>query len=169
LNRYNGTVLLDGKTPEQWGITNYRLKVLYVPQRTPVLDGTPNDFINLQRKFRAQAGRIEPSKSPTDIGISWALRTDAFDTPWNALSGGELQRVSLAIALSLEPDLLMLDEPTSALDQNTAMLVENSLAKRNCIWITHDGAQAGRVATDTLILGDELLASDETVNVDGLN
>jgi ATPase subunit of ABC transporter with duplicated ATPase domains len=60
----------------------------------------------------------------------------------------------LAIALSLEPDVLLLDEPTSALDPETCLLVENTILNRggSCIWVTHDPAQAERVATRILTL-----------------
>lgn len=185
---YNGSIYLDGHDAQYYGNPNWRLRVLYVPQRPPVLDGTPNDFIALQHSFVAQVKRSKNSKDdmnvgentnlldngqiaadsnePNDrqtpntameIGDSWNLPNDTWFKPWSVLSGGEIQRVCLAIALSLKPDILLLDEPTSALDANAARKVESSFKSQNCIWITHDAAQATRIATDTLVLRNGLL------------
>ena len=87
---------------------------------------------------------------------AWGIQTPQLklNQPWSKLSGGESQRVLLAIALSTRPKLLLLDEATSALDVNTRIMVELSLKSSGCamILITHDEDQIDRVVTIKLSL-----------------
>ncbi len=75
--------------------------------------------------------------------------------PARLLSGGEQQRLSLARALSCDPDVLLLDEPTANLDPASVAVIEGIL-KGACasgvkiIFVTHDIGQAKR-------LGDEIV------------
>lgn len=75
-----------------------------------------------------------------------------------SLSGGEAQRVAIARAVANEPAVLLLDEPTSALDERSkreieALVLEVVRARSlTCVIITHDLAQAARVATRVLVL-----------------
>jgi tungstate transport system ATP-binding protein len=78
-------------------------------------------------------------------------------TPARVLSGGEQQRLCLARALSLEPDVLFLDEPTSSLDPASTLAIERLLldAQRRgikVILVTHDVGQARRLAHDVMFL-----------------
>jgi len=78
-------------------------------------------------------------------------------TPARVLSGGEQQRLCLARALSLEPDVLFLDEPTSSLDPASTLAIERLLldAQRRgikVILVTHDVGQARRLAHDVVFL-----------------
>lgn len=78
-------------------------------------------------------------------------------TPARVLSGGEQQRLCLARALSLEPNVLFLDEPTSSLDPASTLLIEGLLrdAQRRgikVILVTHDVGQAKRLADDVVFL-----------------
>jgi len=79
------------------------------------------------------------------------------------LSGGELQRMCLARTLVTGPETLLLDEPTSALDDQPKQVFEataRDLAAQGItiIWVTHDGAQARRVADRIYQLRDGHLA-----------
>jgi tungstate transport system ATP-binding protein len=78
-------------------------------------------------------------------------------TPARVLSGGEQQRLCLARALSLEPDVLFLDEPTSSLDPGSTLAIERLLLDGQrrgikIILVTHDVGQARRLAHDVIFL-----------------
>jgi ABC-type iron transport system FetAB ATPase subunit len=147
-----GTVYLDEKTPEEYEVPVWRTHVMYVPQRTPIMPGTPMEWYKKMINFKAQKTRYCNRVDPVDISQKWDMNEELWDKEWNQLSGGEIQRISLAIALSCNPDVLLLDEPTSALDPTTCLLVEESLKEHACVIVTHNLEQGRRIATRTLRL-----------------
>ena len=74
------------------------------------------------------------------------------------LSGGMLQRVMLAMALALDPDLLIADEPTSDLDTvaqaRVLDLIDGARRKRGMgvLLVTHDFGVAARMATTVAVM-----------------
>ncbi|KAI8978447.1 hypothetical protein BDB01DRAFT_726384 [Pilobolus umbonatus] len=102
-----GCSSLYGKTPKQYSIPVWRSKVMYVPQRPAIHPGTPMDLFNMASKYASQKGK--PLDNPIRIGTDWNLSESHFYESWSNLSGGEMQRASLAIALALNPDILLLD------------------------------------------------------------
>lgn len=53
----SGSIKLNGKTPSEYGIPNWRSKVMYVPQRPAVHAGTPLDFFNVVKNFASQKNK----------------------------------------------------------------------------------------------------------------
>jgi len=88
------------------------------------------------------------------------------------LSGGQLQRMVIAIALSKNPQLLLLDEPTTALDQQSKqsiLSILKELQKRLqflLVFVSHDIDSIKDICTNIVILKDgRICDSGETSNI----
>jgi len=78
-------------------------------------------------------------------------------TPWRRLSGGEQQRLGLALALVGKPQVLFLDEPTAGVDPEGRIVVRDIIAARRdrgvCVILTtHELAEAERLADHVVII-----------------
>lgn len=77
--------------------------------------------------------------------------------PARVLSGGEQQRLALARAWALRPELLLLDEPTANLDPSATQAIESAIqamhaAGAKIVLITHNLGQANRLADEIVFL-----------------
>ncbi len=82
---------------------------------------------------------------------------DKAERPARRLSVGEQQRLALARALALEPEVLLLDEPTASLDPASVAAIEAIVtavhrAGTKMVFVTHDLGQARRLADDVVFL-----------------
>lgn len=162
LNLYHGSVEFKGRTPKAYGVPTYRTHVQYVPQRPSLLPGTPRELFHTLSTFQSRraTGAANLNKS-IDVARSWGIDEELWDRAWNTLSGGEAQRIALAISFGMNGTILLLDEPTSALDADASLKVERALIEavrspesplQALVWITHSEEQATRVGTRFLRL-----------------
>ncbi|MFO1302515.1 MAG: ATP-binding cassette domain-containing protein [Burkholderiales bacterium] len=96
--------------------------------------------------------RIEESLA--DVGLRALAQRSA-----RVLSGGEQQRLALARASALRPEVLFLDEPTASLDPKAARAVEDIVRDIHArgttiVMSTHNLAQAKRLASDVVFLSE---------------
>ncbi len=131
-----------------------RRQVCLVPQLPALLEGTVADNL----RFAAScAGREPDAARLLELG---GLDGSFTDRDAAKLSVGEQQRVMLARALAVEPDLLLLDEPTSALDSDARDAIETTLKdlrerlEISLVLVTHDLGQARRMADWVVRLED---------------
>ncbi len=139
-----GTVTLGGEDRASMEPSQWRRQVIYVHQSTSHLPGTVGD--NLDRVTQLQRFTQHSRKDPPPA----IERCPPRSMPVHQLSGGESQRLALARALSLDPDVLLLDEITSSQDKDTAKHIENTLVEwaalgRVILWVSHDPQLAQRI------------------------
>lgn len=146
----SGTVLFHDKPLPLYDVRSLRRQIGLV-QQTPVLlgptvladlrIGAPSLSAAAAEALLARAGLegMSPSRSTT------------------GLSGGEAQRLCLARALAVEPEVLLMDEPTSALDSEAAHAVEHVVLGLvdeglTVVLVSHDAAQTARLASAVIEL-----------------
>ncbi|MEG6522348.1 phosphate ABC transporter ATP-binding protein [Desulfotomaculum sp. 1211_IL3151] len=86
----------------------------------------------------------------------WEEVKDKLNHPARELSGGQIQRLSIARVLAVSPEILLLDEPCSNLDPSATKIIEGLLKKLakqlTIILVTHNLFQAKRIADITIFL-----------------
>jgi putative ABC transport system ATP-binding protein len=149
-----GTVWLGGDDYRTLSPRALRRRVGMVMQAPALFPGTVEENVRFGPAQAGVALRGEAVESLlAQVGLA-GYGPRAVDH----LSGGEGQRVAIARALANEPALLLLDEPTSALDEGAKAAFEALLAavararSLTCVIVTHDLAQAQRLAARVLVL-----------------
>ena len=162
-------IKVEGKTQESCiSMPFWRRRVRYVPQTKVDIPGTPNDFITKITSFKTwkcmdddveMRSYFEMKNKSRDLARRWGISTDLLNSEWKVLSGGESQRILVAIALASlgEGGVILLDESTSALDLATKIEVERSVQEyctklsAVAIWISHDPGQKDRMKLDASV------------------
>jgi tungstate transport system ATP-binding protein len=165
-----GCILFDGKMvsgkPEK-EVLAARRRMAMVFQKPVMFKASVEENVSYGLRMRGRQGRDDATggkygaggkmsmharvkEALAMVGLSGYESRDA-----NTLSGGEMQRIALARALILRPELLLLDEPTANLDPKSAASIDSLLqglagSRTAVILATHNMQQcrklAGRVA-----------------------
>jgi tungstate transport system ATP-binding protein len=114
---------------------------------------------NLQHALRARGLPRHERQRRAAQALEQAQLTSIAHTPARLLSGGEQQRLALARALALAPEVLFLDEPTANLDPASTLAIERLIQGAHdrgtkIVLVTHDAGQARRLADEIVFLCD---------------
>lgn len=161
LKPVRGDITFHGKLLKEWDDIEYRRKIAFVFQDPLLMDMSVRDNIALGLKFRKAKKaviKMQVNRWAKSMGVDHLLGRRA-----GQLSGGEAQRVSLARAFVLDPELLLMDEPFSAVDPPTRTQLlkdlSNLLARdhRTTIFVTHNLKEAAQMGDRmAVVIGGEL-------------
>ena len=160
-----GTVRYRGRDLRDFDVLELRREVALVPQLPALLDGTVADNVGYGPGLCGEGCDVETALALAGLDATFAAR------PARQLSVGEQQRVMLARALALKPDVLLLDEPTAALDERARDAVERTLLdlrrrlSASLIVVTHDQAQARRLADRLVLLENGRILNDGEIAI----
>lgn len=154
-----GQVIFAGQpVNHRSNLLSLRRRLTIVFQEALLLNTSVFDNVATGLRFRGAPRDAVSEKVRT--WLRWLNIEHLQDRPARQLSGGEAQRVSLARALALDPELLLLDEPFAALDAPTRLSLIEDLerilaeTKITTVFVTHDRTEAMTLSQRLAVLID---------------
>ena len=149
-----GNIFLDGAPIEEINPLELRRRIGMVFQLPALFGDTVEDSVLYGVRLAGRCADVERLLGLAGLAPSLASRDP------QSLSVGQQQRVSIARALALEPEVLLMDEPTSALDQVTRQRIEDLIGQLNkelgltLVVVSHALDQVERIADRVVLLID---------------
>lgn len=153
-----GKIIYSGNDIDEMDMIDLRQEILLISQSVYLFDKSIKENFE---QFYDYRDIMPPSEEEMKYFLDLCNVPFSLDKNCTIMSGGERQRIYIAIFLSFKPKILMLDEPTSALDKQTGNVVmENiiSYCKENeitVIIVSHDGNITGKFADNVITIGGE--------------
>ena len=154
----SGEIFYKGNNIENIDTIDLRREILLVAQSVFLFTGTIEENFNKYYEYR---DRDLPTKETMEKFLKICSAEFPLETRCETMSGGERQRVYIAIFLSFMPDVLMLDEPTSALDNTSSDIMMSNIKN-----FSKDNEMTTIVVSHYLTLaekyGDEIIALERS-------
>ena len=147
-----GNIFLDGAPIEEIDPLQLRRRIGMVFQLPALFGDTVEDAVLYGVRLAGKRADVERLLGLAGLAPSLASRNP------QSLSVGQQQRVSIARALALEPEVLLMDEPTSALDQVARQRIEDLIGQLNkelgltIVVVSHALDQVERIADRVVLL-----------------
>lgn len=160
-----GALLFHGRPVTRKNALAVRRRLAVVFQEPLLLDTTvlENAAVGLRLRGRGREAEKKAREWLDRFGVGHLANQSAF-----TLSGGEAQRVSLARAFALEPEVLLLDEPFASVDViSRASLLEEfrgvlAATGTTAVLVTHDFREVDALATRVVVLAAGELQAEGT-------
>lgn len=173
--KIKGLIEIDGKD-----INKKNVDVVSLRRNVGMVFQTPNPFSKSVYDNITYGPKIDGIKDKDELDAIvekslkaasvWNEVKDKLDRNALSFSGGQQQRICIARALSVNPEIILMDEPTSALDPISTASIEELLedlrGKYTIVIVTHNMQQAARISDRTaFFLTGEVIEMDQTKKI----